>query len=316
MKIKKKINSSKKINKLESLIIFKCNCNCIMCSVGMMINRSSEEDYSINKSFSDVVKDINKAKDLGVQIFAISGGEPTLRKDLLDIVKYAKSVGIPEIEIQSNGRMYFYKEYCQELINAGVNIFVISLHSHKSDIHDKMMGVPGTYQQVIQGIKNLNELGQIPKINLVLSMFNYKYVEDFIKFLINNFKIQEIRFIMGMVEGNALKAPKKIIAKMSSVSPYLCKAISLADKSGIGCYVYNMVPCLMPGFEKYVNDLLNVSSDTILSGPEFEINLDNARKKKKIKIKTCEECKYNNVCYGLWRSYANVFGLSELKPIK
>ena len=203
MSVKKNVNINKeKITKFESLIIFKCNCNCIMCSVAIMINRSKEEDYNFHKPFSDVVKDINKAKDLGVQIFAISGGEPTLRKDLLDIVKYAKSVGIPEIEIQSNGRMYFYKKYCQRLINAGASIFVISFHSHKSDIYDKMMGVPGTYKQVVQGIKNLNDLGQSPKINLVHTMFNYKHLEDLIKFLLSNFKIQKIRFIMLIVKCN------------------------------------------------------------------------------------------------------------------
>jgi len=35
-----------------------------------------------------------------------------------------------------------------------------------------------------------------------------------------------------------------------------------------------------------------------------------------VKSKTCKECKYNNRCYGVWKNYADFFGLEELKPVK
>lgn len=305
-------SKEERIGKVESLVIFKCNCRCVMCSTALQIERSIQsKDYHAVRPFKEVIKDIDRAVKMRAAGFAFSGGEPTLRRDLTKLIAYAKSKGISHLEVQSNGRMYFYKEYCQSLVNAGLNNFVISLHSHREKVHDKIVGAPGTFKQAVEGIKNLNGLGQPVKINVVLLKFNYAHLEDFVKFLLG-FEIKEIRFGMAMLEGNALKNPKKIVARMSQVGPYLCRAIDLA-KDKTDCFVYSMVPCLMPGHEQYINDMGQF--DTILIGPEFETSLDEARKGKKVKKASCQKCKYNDRCYGVWKAYAEVFGLNEIKPI-
>jgi cyclic pyranopterin phosphate synthase len=316
MTTKKILNSypQKQTGKIESLVIFKCNCRCIMCSTGLQIDRSiGSTDYHAIRPYGEVIKDIQKAKKMKARGFAFSGGEPTLRGDLPKLAAYAKSKGLEHIEVQSNGRMYFYKEYCQKLIDSGVNNFVISFPSHIEKIHDKMMGAKGTHKQALQGIKNLNELGQEIKINIVLTKLNYAHLEKLVEFL-SQFKIAEFRLTMAMIEGNALKNPKVIIPKMSLVGPHICRAIDIATKNNIACYVYNMVPCLVPGHERYINDLGQL--DTLLIGPEFEASLDKERKGKKVKAEVCKKCKYDDICYGVWKKYAEVFGLDELKPIK
>ncbi len=303
--------------KVESLVIFRCNCKCIMCSTGLQIQRSiGSTDYHAIRPFADVVKDIDKAKKMNARGFAFSGGEPNLRRDLPELVSYAKKKGLSHIEVQSNGRMYFYKEYCKKLIDSGVNNFVISFHSHIEEVADRIMGMPGTYKQAIQGIKNLNELGQKVKINIVLLKLNYLHLEEHVRFLLNNFNIEELRFTQAMIEGNVNNNPE-IIARMSEVAPHICRAMDITKQiSGnkVGCYVYNMVSCLMPGHESYINDLGQL--DTLLVGPEFETSLDESRKSKKVKSPVCRKCKYDKICYGVWRSYANIFGLGELKPVQ
>jgi len=309
--------SNGQIGKVESLIIFKCNCKCIMCSTGLQIQRSlGSTDYHAIRPYKEVIKDIDKAKKMGAQGFAFSGGEPNLRRDLPDLVAYAKKRGLLSIEVQSNGRMYAYKEYCKKLIDSGVNNFVISFHSHLEDVADKIMGVPGTYKQAFRGIKNLNELGQKVKINIVLMKLNYAHLEDHVKFLLKNFDIEEFRFTMTMIEGNVINNAD-IIARMSDVAPHICRAMDISNRitqGRVGCFVYNMLSCLLPQHESYINDLGQF--DTLLVGPEFETSLDESRKGKKIKSPACKQCRYDNICYGVWRNYAEIFGLGELKPVK
>jgi MoaA/NifB/PqqE/SkfB family radical SAM enzyme len=307
-------DQKKETGKLESLIIFRCNCNCIMCSVGLQIDRSrGNTDYHAIRPFADVIKDIEKAKKMNANGFAFSGGEPTLREDLPELAKYAKKVRIGHIEVQSNGRRYVYKKYCQKLIDSGVNNFVVSLHSHRPEVHDRMTGVKGTFKQATQGMKNLNDLGQKVKINIVITKLNYRDLEKFVAFLLRKFKIGEIRFTMVMNEGNATLNPKGIFARMKEVAPHICRALDIAGDK-VGCFVYNMVPCLLPGHERYINDLGQL--DTILIGPEFETSLDESRKGKKIKGEQCKRCGFNGRCYGVWKNYAEIFGLDELKPVK
>ena len=245
--------------------------------------------------------DIDRAKKMNARGIAFSGGEQNLRKDLPLLVKYAKSAGLDHIEVQSNGRIYAYKDYCRKLIDAGVSNFVISFHSHKEKVHDMIMGVPGTFKQVVEGIKNLNSLGSKVYINIVLTKFNYDHLENHIKFLLKNFDIQELRFTMVMLEGNTNDDPKGIVPCMSDVGPHVCRAIDIA-KDKAGCFIYNMVPCVVPDHESYVNDMGQL--DTLLIGPEFEASLDEERKGKKIKAKDCKACKYNEPCNGVWKKYA------------
>ncbi|MDD2753124.1 MAG: radical SAM protein [Candidatus Portnoybacteria bacterium] len=304
-------------SKVESLVIFKCNCNCLMCSTGLQIKRNiGSADYHAVRPFEDVKKDIDRVKEMKAAGFAFSGGEPNLRRDLPELAAYAKKIGLSHIEVQSNGRVYAYKEYCRKLIDSGVNNFVVSFHSHKPELADKIMGVPGTFKQAFQGIKNLNELGHKVKINIVMLELNYKQLEEHVKFLLKNFKIQEIRFTMVMLEGNAIDNTD-IVAPMSKVAPYLCRAIDIVNNltaRRVQSFIYNMVPCLVPGHEIYINDLGPLG--TLLIGPEFEAMLDESMKGKKIKAPVCQQCKYNSACHGVWRSYAELFGLTELKPVK
>ncbi|HRY52551.1 MAG TPA: radical SAM protein [Candidatus Portnoybacteria bacterium] len=310
-------SSQKQTGKIESLVIFKCNCKCIMCSVGLQIQRSmGSTDYHAVRPHEEIIKDIEKAKKMNARGFAFSGGEPNLRRDLPELVAYAKKMGLEHIEVQSNGRIYAYKDYCKKLIDSGVNNFVVSFHSYLEDVADKIMGVPGTYKQAFQGIKNLNELGQKVKINIVLMKLNYGHLEETVKFFLNNFDVEEFRFTMTMIEGNVANNTD-IMAKMSEVAPHICRAIDISNEMSqgkVGCFVYNMVSCLVPGQERYINDLGQL--DTVLVGPEFETSLDESRKGKKIKSPVCRKCKYDKVCYGVWRSYAEAFGLEELKPVK
>lgn len=292
--------------KVESLCTFQCNCRCIMCSVA-----GKTGDSKNTKTSEDVKKDIDIAVRAKARTFAFSGGEPTLRKDLFELVQYAKKK-IRNVEIQSNGRIYYYKDYCKRLIKAGVNVFVVSFCSPFEDVHDQIMGVRGSYAQTLQGLKNLRALKQTIKVNIVLLKPNYQHVAELVRFLLD-LGVKEFRFILVTLEGNVLKDPEAVAVSMSEVAPYLLEALKIGTKK-VPCYVYNMVPCLLPGYEENINDV--IQADTYLRGPDFECSIDENRKKMKVKHVSCRECKYDKGCYGVWKNYVDFFGLDELKPIK
>jgi MoaA/NifB/PqqE/SkfB family radical SAM enzyme len=309
----KKNNENKINDKVESLCIFKCNCRCVMCSVGLQLDRSANNsDYHAIRPLEEVKKDIDKAKKNNASAFAFSGGEPAMRKDLAELVEYAKNIGIEHIEVQSNGRVYANKDYARRLIDAGVNSFVISFHSPIEEVNDTIMGVLGAYKQQVQGIKNLNSFGQKVKINIVITRYNYQDLAKHVKFLIDNFQVSEFRFTFVLVEGYAKESPQKIVPKMSEVGKYICQAIEFS-KDKVACFIYNITPCLVSGCENYINDMGKFN--TLLLGPEFERSLDEAKENDKLKSKKCSACIHNNWCNGVWKNYAAIYGIDELKPV-
>jgi len=122
-----------------------CNANCKHCDKGEMIKNekqaTAEEYFQIYK----------KIKPLVVQI---SGGEPLMRKDILDIVRaFANPGHLPYIVFVTNAGLLNEEKYDQ-LKEAGVDKFSISI-DFPDDRHDKNRNIPGLF-------KHLNEL--IPKI--------------------------------------------------------------------------------------------------------------------------------------------------------
>jgi pyruvate-formate lyase-activating enzyme len=86
-----------------------------------------------------------------------SGGEPTVYKGLVELVKYTKSKGVERIAISTNGSAKW--ELYKELIEAGANDFSISLDACCSAFGDMMAGgIEGSWNKVIENIKEISKL--------------------------------------------------------------------------------------------------------------------------------------------------------------
>ena len=100
----------------------KCNQRCRSCNSYFM-----KTDYEM--STSDVTKAIKEISNhFAIKNIAFTGGEPTLRKDILQIAETAKKFS-PNVSITTNGFYCTDKSKVQELISAGINRFSFSYHS-------------------------------------------------------------------------------------------------------------------------------------------------------------------------------------------
>lgn len=96
---------------------------------------------------------IREAFAHGFQELAFSGGEPTLRADLPDLVALARQIGFARVSITTNGRRLVYREYARSLLDAGLTGVSISLHGPVPEVHDALTGVPGSFRQAVAGLR-------------------------------------------------------------------------------------------------------------------------------------------------------------------
>jgi MoaA/NifB/PqqE/SkfB family radical SAM enzyme len=130
-----------------------CNLNCNHCNIGENTNLNKIKKESLNKN-KRAIKRISKwlRKEFKLDFIL---GEPLLHKNLLKLIRYAKSKkGI--ISITTNGTL-ITKEKSIEIINSKLDSIYISLDSFNSKIHDFSRGIIGTRDKVFNGIKNLKE---------------------------------------------------------------------------------------------------------------------------------------------------------------
>ncbi|MGB3988904.1 MAG: radical SAM protein, partial [Minisyncoccales bacterium] len=85
------------MNKKTLIIMvgYTCNNNCIICS-----NRPDDKTAN-DRTTDDIVGDLIKGKKDGYNKVEFTGGEPTVRPDILKLAQYAKDIGYKEIAVSS-----------------------------------------------------------------------------------------------------------------------------------------------------------------------------------------------------------------------
>lgn len=174
------ISESSPLWRCELLITSRCNFNCDYC------RKRNSPDISLKEAKS--ILDYWASENL--KNIRFSGGEPTLHKDLLEIIKYAKMLGIERIAISTNGSASL--EYYQQLLDAGVNDFSISLDSCCSSTGNDIAGKK-VWEHVIETITYLSERTYVT-VGVVLFDKNIDELEEIIK-LASSLGVSDIRII-------------------------------------------------------------------------------------------------------------------------
>ncbi|MBU2496982.1 MAG: radical SAM protein [Nanoarchaeota archaeon] len=167
-----------------------CNLNCLHC----YHNREREdEEKHVQKeetllSFDEVksmIDDLHlttKRWDF-LPRFQISGGEPMLRKDLMEILEYTQSLDM-ETRLLTNGTL-ITKEKANELYAKGVKRLQISLDGSKN-IHNKIRGRYYAYDKALDGIRNSTDAGILVNVSMTIMQSNKRDLEGVIKSSINS----------------------------------------------------------------------------------------------------------------------------------
>jgi len=142
----------------------RCNLCCRHCYVNAGQGKTDE------LSFSEICDCIDQLEEMGVVDIIFTGGEPFIRPDFLDIIKYCGKSGI-STEILTNGTL-IDGEKAGELISANVTQVLLSLDGSEAVIHENLRRVNGCWESAIRGIRNLKRAGISVVTNTVINQQN------------------------------------------------------------------------------------------------------------------------------------------------
>ncbi len=155
--------------RMDMALTFRCQNDCVHCYAG----GPHETPELTTQQWKNAIDRLNEA---GVFILTFTGGEPTLREDLPELLLYAQSKGMVTGLI-SNGRRLKDKAYVSTLEKSGLDFVQITLESHKPDVHDKMTNSVGSWKETVEGIQNAAQSNLYVSTNTTLSKHN---AEDFL----------------------------------------------------------------------------------------------------------------------------------------
>ncbi|QLJ53376.1 MAG: hypothetical protein Sv326_1201 [Candidatus Fermentimicrarchaeum limneticum] len=293
--------------RLDLKVGFSCNNNCSFCVQGRKKNLGDKTAAQIKKDLKDTIEE-------GIEEVVFTGGEPTVRKDILELVSYATDLGYKIIQIQSNGRMFFYKKFCEDIIRAGANEFSPAIHGHIPQLHDYLTRSPGSFEQTVQGIRNLKGMNQHIITNSVVTKPNYRHLPELAELLV---QLQVDQFQMAFVhaDGNAYLYFDRIVPRKSLAAPYIKRALQIGIDAKIRVMAEAIPYCFMKGYEQYVSEIYIPSTKIIdfeFTDPNFEYT---RASQGKCKAPKCKRCKYYLICEGPWKEYPERRGWEEFVPI-
>lgn len=143
-----------------------CNQQCMHCY-------AASQSYAETKELSteEWKKVIDICKENCIPQITFTGGEPTIRKDLVELVEYANWF---VTRLNTNG-VLLTKELCQDLYKASLDSVQVTLYSNDKEIHNKLVGADN-FDKTVEGIKNAIEAGLNVSINTPLCSLNKDYL--------------------------------------------------------------------------------------------------------------------------------------------
>ena len=159
------------------LITNRCDLRCSYC---FMNAGASGRVYEPSlEALKKMMLEARNERPMGSKAIQITGGEPTIRKDLLEIVNIAKEIGFSHIQVNTNGlKLAESTEYCQELKDGKVNTIYMSfdgvtkdtnpwIEKNKKAIENlRKVNLKCVLVPVLINGKNLHQTGKIIKFAL------------------------------------------------------------------------------------------------------------------------------------------------------
>jgi GTP 3',8-cyclase len=212
------------ITDLRVSITDRCNYRCVYCRTG---NEGAQ--YS-ELPMSDYLRMVRMFVGLGIEKVRLTGGEPLLRRGLVDLVgELAKLRTIRtgeslDLALTTNGHLL--EDLAAPLKNAGLSRITVSMDAVDPATFARITRVPGSFEHVVRGIRAAQRAGLHPvKVNCVLLRgFNDDQIVSFAKFAREEGVI--VRFIEFMpLEEDRLWTPdsvipiREVVEKLESFRP-------------------------------------------------------------------------------------------------
>ncbi len=124
----------------------RCTYTCQMCGV-VKILKGYELPFGVIRSSLDAVASWNWDS-----VVMLTGGEPFLRKDIFDIIRYSVSKGITT-ECVSNGSL-INEDLAKKIVSSGLNNIAISLDGARAKTHDSIRE-KGSFKKALAALSNL-----------------------------------------------------------------------------------------------------------------------------------------------------------------
>jgi MoaA/NifB/PqqE/SkfB family radical SAM enzyme len=286
---------------------FACNNRCVFCAQG---DRRAECG-AVNLGDLEERLTVARRRARGL---VLTGGEPTVHKHLVALVRIAKRLGFDPIQIQTNGRMLSYPGVVDVLRRAGANEFSPSLHGSTAALHDSLTRAPGSFAETTEGIRNVVAARARIVTNSVVVRQNLHDLADLVA-LLASLGVSSVQLAFVHPVGTAEQRFDEVVPRLSDVVQPLARARKVALATGVRLTTEAVPLCFLRGLESLAVEAA-IPSTTVFDYDGTSVDYSAWRVDQgKVHGPPCDGCAGRPMCEGPWKEYPRQFGWAEFQPL-
>lgn len=305
-----------------------CNNRCVFCVSGQL----SEQRRAPQLALQPILAQIAQARAAGAQRVTLLGGEPTIQRGFLDVLRFCVDQGFDEIVLFTNGvmtpRQSFRARVFEALDALGAEasrrvLWRFSLQGGNRAEHDATTLNPGAWDRITDSLDVLRERGARLTANMCVVESNYRSVPELAAIAARyGFENLHLDMVRPRDSGDRTEAElRAMMARYTDMAPYFAELSRQVDERlgptwdlNFGNLPYCTNLPIAHRIHHDGQDTVTVAAD---GQGNTQVGFDKYLDKRtdKHKPESCAQCVFNGDCSGVFDHYRQFHGDGEFQPV-
>jgi MoaA/NifB/PqqE/SkfB family radical SAM enzyme len=294
---------------LEIALDYRCNLRCVGCRAC--------EDTGERLTAERVAALLREARAAGVRSAWFGGGEPTLRDDLLGLVRHARASGFDEVCVQTNGLRLAYPAYARALLEAGVTEVRVNAKSHVPELHDRLSRLEGAHALLVRALENLAQ--STPRVRVVadvlLTSSTVGALPEAVAFFAERGVTGFALWLLSASDVEADAAVAREVPRIADLAPSLERAAEVARARGVELVSFHTPPCTLPSALRPLWRPATELAMTVVDAGGHAFPLEASPFEGGARVEACASCAARERCGGPRADYLAIHGATEFRAL-
>lgn len=298
-----------------------CNQDCVFCCDGEL------KGSGYNLTSEAAMENIRQVASKGAKSVTLIGGEPLIRKDIVDLVKFAAGLGL-RVGISTNGTL-LTESLLERLLAAGLTSIEVSVHTFDSELADRISRRKGTANKQRRALELLKRhasaaghgsqraLSLGVSINSVVFALNYSSLPDFVATVAREYRFIDELFVNFVDPIGYSALNPSLVPRYSEIKENLLRALDLASAEGIPFTVDSVPGCILERYFLFLRAVRERAKGVLYAkethgivNPQPDEDLSQYSR-----VNACFDCPAALLCPGVNFRYLGIHGQMEFRPL-
>lgn len=285
---------------LDVVLGYDCNLACDYCTITPAMRARALPTRA-------VVKELRAARTDGFRAVSFTGGEPTIRNDLLPLIREARALGYEDVKIQTNGLLLSDANLAR-LLDAGTTRIHVSIHTHQRDGYERKVRRDGVFDAMQSALRRIVAADVIAHADLIVERETMARLADAVRWLLDQGIRSAFLWYVSLTDQNRDRIES--LPRIRDALPFMRDAFRAAAEGEMDLRSLHVPRCLLGPDADRAHD--PGARRVRVVTPEATFELRDAPLTPGTHVPACTGCEHEDHCPGIRRDYLEVFGDAEI----